>query len=112
MSESEVVLWLTGIAATIVAAFVMGIPRWINIQLDGRKVYSWMQKNTNSGERFRSTRAIASHNNMTEERVRIICSNHPKIKLSTGTKPDMWTLGDPQVKGFFDGDEEEDLKNG
>lgn len=60
----------------------------------GRKVHQWMKKNTSDkgGERYRSTRAIASGTNMTEDRIRSICSRHAKIRQSTGPKADMWGL--------------------
>ena len=53
---------------------------------DMTRVYSWLSKTTKDvdKERFRSTRAIASHNNLTEDRVRYICSLHEGIYLSTG----------------------------
>ena len=59
---------------------------------DKRLVYDWLQQNTadRGKERFRSTRAIASYNNLTQDRVRYICSIHPEIFLSTGEKDDMW----------------------
>lgn len=62
--------------------------------IHGRHVYNWLRDNTKNeeGERYRSTRAIASWNNLTEDRVRYICSLHKKIYLSTGEKEDMWSL--------------------
>lgn len=42
--------------------------------------------------KFRSTRAIASWNNLTEDRVQYICSIHKKIYLSTSEKEDLWSL--------------------
>ena len=59
-----------------------------------RRVYRWLKANTRNedGREFRSTRAIASWTNLTEERARYICSIHPKIYLSTGPKEDLWSL--------------------
>ena|SRR6266850_1889425 len=59
-----------------------------------RRVYNWlMDKTTNEeGQQYRSTRAIASWNNLTEDRVRYICSIHKKIYLSTGEREDLWSL--------------------
>lgn len=61
---------------------------------DKERIYSWLVKNTSDedGNRYRSTRAIASWNNLTEDRVRYICSIHEKVYLSTGGKEDMWSL--------------------
>jgi hypothetical protein len=57
-----------------------------------KKIEKWLGMNTEdkAGSRFRSTRAIASWNNLTEDRVRYICSHSESIFLSTGTKEDMW----------------------
>ena len=62
--------------------------------VDKRSVYNWLKNNTKNdeGKRYRSTRAIASWTNLTEDRVRYICSIHRKIYLSTGEKEDMWSL--------------------
>ena len=39
---------------------------------------------------YRSTRTIASHNNLTMDRVRFLCSHDERIHLSTGEEEDMW----------------------
>jgi len=59
-----------------------------------QRVYNWLEKNITDkdGEKFRTTRTIASYCNLTEDRVRYICSFHKKIHLSTGEKEDRWTL--------------------
>lgn len=59
-----------------------------------QRVYAWLVNNTSSedGNQYRSTRAIASWNNLTEDRVRYICSVHEKIYLSTGAQEDRWSL--------------------
>ena len=58
------------------------------------RVLAWLKKHVEDvdGKRHRSTRAIASHNNLTEDRVRFICSHHKHIYLSTGNEEDMWGL--------------------
>lgn len=63
---------------------------------DKKHVFQWLVNNTKdvSGQRYRSTRAIASWNNITEDRVRYICSIHEKIFLSTGDKEDLWGIVD------------------
>jgi hypothetical protein len=59
-----------------------------------RRIYNWLKLNTSieAGNEYRSTRAIASWNNLTEDRVRYICSIHTNIYLSTGDREDMWSL--------------------
>lgn len=61
---------------------------------DKQRVHRWLSEHTSdkAGEQFRSTRAVASWTNLTEDRVRYICSVHPAIFLSTGDKEDMWGL--------------------
>ena len=68
--------------------------------LDGKKVYKWLQENDD--HTFRSTRAIASHNNLTIDRVRYICSHHKKIYLSTGNNEDMWSIHSRRPRGSLD----------
>lgn len=62
--------------------------------LDCAKILKWLQANTKdeTGSRFRSTRAIASWTNFTQERVRFLCSLNEKIYLSTGPQEDMWGI--------------------
>ena len=66
-----------------------------------RRVIRWLRDNTadEAGNAFRSTRAIASWTNLTEERVRFICSVHEKIYLSTGDAEDMWSLYEVRARG-------------
>jgi hypothetical protein len=72
--------------------------------IHGKRVYNWLKKNTsnNAGERLRSTRAIASWNNLTEDRVRYVCSIHDNIFLSTGKKEDMWSIYDREEKSVYE----------
>jgi hypothetical protein len=69
-----------------------------------RRVYSWLLENTKDevGKEYRSTRAIASWNNLTEDRTRYICSIHKKIYLSTGAKEDMWSIYDRGEKSIYE----------
>ena len=61
---------------------------------DKQRVHKWLCDNTadETGEQFQSTRTIASWTNLTEDRVRYLCSVHPSIFLSTDYKEDLWTL--------------------
>ncbi len=61
---------------------------------DKKRILKWMKEHSGHKETkmFRSTRTIASHNNLTEDRVRYICSIHEDICLSTGENEDMWGL--------------------
>ena len=66
----------------------------IQDKLEASKIYGWLEGNTNDKrrERYRSTRAIASWNNLTLERVRYLCSHDERIYLSTGEKEDLWSI--------------------
>ena len=72
--------------------------------IEKRRVYRWLRRNTadEDGERFRSTRAIASYNNLTQDRVRYICSIHKKIHLSTGDREDLWGLYDHGERSVYE----------
>jgi hypothetical protein len=70
---------------------------------DGRRIYSWMvsEEAAAGSNQFRSTRVIASHTNLTEERVVKLCSEHAKIFLSTGSKEGMWSVSSRTSKGTY-----------
>jgi len=59
--------------------------------IDTRRVLAWM-KSESASFQYRSTRAISSFNNLTEDRARFICSRCPEIIMSRGKEEDMWTL--------------------
>lgn len=60
---------------------------------DSEAVYDWLNANTSSGTYiWRKTIAIAEGTNLTEARVRDICSTHPKIRQSLGPNKDLWGI--------------------
>ncbi|HAW53380.1 MAG TPA: hypothetical protein DCX54_13805 [Flavobacteriales bacterium] len=81
---------------------IAGITVWLvqylhgktNDFVDGKRIYKWLQKHTSDepGKQFRSTRAIASWNNITEDRAKYLCSINDKIFMSTGANEDMWGI--------------------
>lgn len=83
---------VAAISATAVT-FVAGLVRdaWLM-----NKIYLWLAANSSdnptSSGRYRSTRAIASWNNISEDRVRDLCSRSSRIHLSTGTREDRWGI--------------------
>jgi hypothetical protein len=83
-----------GAIAGLTVSLVHYIHRKAVESIHKRRVYNWLRDNTKDeeGKRYRSARAIASWNNLTEDRVRYICSTHEKIYLSTGEKEDLWSL--------------------
>lgn len=85
-----------GAAGGAVAGLVIIGIQWLATSLatrrDSNRVFKWLQENSDEKKPFRSTRAIASHNNLTEDRVRFICSHDERIKLSTGREEDLWSI--------------------
>ena len=67
--------------------------KWVE-RLHKGWVHTWLQENTSNtvGNEYRSTRTIASWNNLTEDRVRFICSVDRRIHLSTGPQEDRWSI--------------------
>lgn len=62
--------------------------------MEANRIYKWLKENTEDevGKQFRSTRAIASWTNLTEDRVRYLCSIDERIFLSTGENEDLWSI--------------------
>ena len=87
------------IAALVVLIIRQLSIKWAEFQ-DKKRIYHWLKANSKNkpGEQFRSTRTIASWNNLTENRVRYICSIHKKIYLSTGQHEDMWSIHGREAK--------------
>ncbi len=57
------------------------------------RVFKWLEENSDEKKQpFRTTRAIASYNNLTDDRVRYLCSKDDRIKRSTGDKDDLWSI--------------------
>jgi hypothetical protein len=73
-------------------------------RLHMRRIYKWLKSDASNeaGKKYRSTRAIASWNNLTEDRVRYICSIHKEIYLSTRQQEDMWSLYDHGDRSVFE----------
>lgn len=80
-----------GAVAGIVLYGVQQAHLLIRDRIDTARVLKWMKSVADSYP-YRSTRAIASFNNLTEDRTRYICSRCPEIIMSRGEKADMWTI--------------------
>jgi hypothetical protein len=96
---------LAGVACTVISALVIYFfSSYVRDYIDSKKIYYWLIDNSDqaSGNTFRSTREIASHCNLTEDRVHILCSKHKKIFLSTGKNEGSWSIHARKPKGFFD----------
>ena len=92
---------ISGIIVGASGGAVAGLLLWIVGRLneyelqwrDGRRIYQWLDKVTRpeGSLAWRSTRAISSYNNVTEDRARFICSHHKRINLSSGEK-ELWAI--------------------
>ena len=93
-----------GAIAGLTVSLVGCLRSWGSQKIHQRRVYVWLLKRTSNepGKQYRSTRAIASWNNLTEDRVRYICSVHKKIYLSTGPKEDLWSLYDRGDRSVYE----------
>ena len=99
MEESKIISGVIigafgGTTAGIAVYFTKLIHEKIVFCVEAKRIYKWLGSNTTTelGKEFRSTRAIASWNNVTEDRARFVCSNYEKIYLSTGQREDMWGI--------------------
>jgi len=83
-----------GAIAGLMVWLVQYLHEKVTRKSEGKRVYNWLKENTinEPGKQFRSTRTIASWNNLTEERVRYVCSADKRIFLSTGEREDMWGI--------------------
>jgi hypothetical protein len=92
ISEGIIIGAVGGTAVGMAVSFTRYAHQKIVERIEMRRVHSWLRRNTKDKdqERYRSTRTIASWNNLTEDRVRYICSLHREIYLSTGKAEDMW----------------------
>ena len=62
---------------------------------DKKKVYNWLSANVGTGQQdqlWRKTRTIASHTNLTHDRIEYICSIHPDIVESVERNEGLWSI--------------------
>ena len=91
---------------------IAGITVWIvqyvhdkfTQKIESNRIFNWLKENTSNepGSQFRSSRAIASWNNLSQERVRQICSVDTRIFLSTGQKEDMWGIYEHVPRSIYE----------
>jgi hypothetical protein len=86
-------VWITQIAR-------MKTSEW----LDKRRVHKWLSQNTEDtgGKQTATTRDIASWTNLTEDRVRFICSYHNKIFLITSVDSEAWSIYSRLPKSVYE----------
>lgn len=74
-------------------AFIPQIIKYIRTLFQNRKVFNWLEQNSENidGKRFRSTNAIANGINLTPDRVQYLCFSHKKIRRNKGER-ETWTI--------------------
>lgn len=82
-----------GASAGIILAILKGCHEAIQKKMRTRRITRWLEKvsEPEGAESWRSTHAIASYTNMTEDTVRYICSESDQIVRSSGEK-ETWGL--------------------
>jgi len=93
-----------GAIAGIAVSLIKSVSSLVSEVRHKRRILRWIKHNTSDedGKRYRSTRAIASWNNLTEDRVRYICSIHEGIYLSAGKEEDRWSLYERRSKSIYE----------
>lgn len=95
-----------GAIAGITVWLVQFVHDKVTQHIDSNNIYKWLKDHTtpepDEGDQFKSTRTIASWNNLTEDRVRYICSLDKRIFLSTGKNEDMWGIYDRVQPSVYD----------
>jgi len=85
---------IIGIVSGIAVLIIIGIIKMIKDKSDTNKIISCLQNSLKTTDHtFRSNHAIASDTNLSEERVRKICSKAKEIKRNTNEK-ESWQLLD------------------
>ncbi|MFA6104120.1 MAG: hypothetical protein WC721_18160 [Victivallaceae bacterium] len=95
-----------GAIAGITVWFVQFAHDKVTQKIEGNRIYNWLKANTTSelgkGDQFKSTRDIASWNNLTEDRVRCICSIDKRIFLCTEKGDDMWGIYERETHSTYE----------
>ena len=83
---------LIGIISGIAVIIIIGIVKMIKDKSDTNKIISYLQASLKTSDyKLRSNHAIASETNLSEERVRNLCSKSTAIKRNTNEK-ESWQL--------------------
>lgn len=82
----------SGLATFVVIAFITWLWNKYRNWSDSKKIYAFLlTSKTETDYIFRSTEAISSHTQITENRVAELCSKHEKIKRNEEAKQS-WQL--------------------
>ena len=89
-----------GASAGIILALLKALHDGYLKRRDTKRVIGWLEKVSDPAQAapWRSTHAIASYTNLTEDRVRYICSESEKIVRSSGERETWGLLGKARDK--------------
>ena len=106
LQEGIIIGGAGGAIAGITILLIQWIREIVSIRSNKRKIYKWLKERSikEPEKKFRKTRTIASWTNLTEDRVRYICSIHKKIYLSVGKNEDLWSVFDRKQTSIFEKD--------
>jgi len=83
---------ILGIASGLGVAILLGTWKFINDKRDTNRIIDFLKNSEAATEqRFKSSHAISSDTNLSEERVRKLCSKTGRIKRNTREK-ESWRL--------------------
>ena len=83
---------IVGLISGLVIAIFLGVWKIIHDMIDTNEIIKFLKKSAATTEdTFRSNHAISSEINLSEERVRKLCSNSKKIKRNIKEK-ESWRL--------------------
>jgi len=84
-----------GASAGIIIMGLQGIKEYYLRNRDTNRILDWLREaaKDSDAKKWRTTHAIASYTNLTEDRVRFLCSTCNKIARSTKEK-EVWALWD------------------
>jgi hypothetical protein len=81
-----------GVLATLIAVVILGIFGWLKFRRDEKLVAEFLKKSgIETGDTFTSTHAISSATNLSEDRIRKICSKSTRINRDHKEK-ESWKL--------------------
>jgi len=76
--NSEIVQW---VLATLIGMLILGILGWLQFKRDEKIVAEFLKRSgIETSRSSRTTRAISSATNLSQKRLRKICSKSPRIK--------------------------------
>lgn len=83
-----------GVLATIIGVLILGLFGWIKFKRDEKIVTDFLKKSgVETNHTFRSTHAISSATNLSEERIRKVCSKCSRIRKNQKEK-ESWKLSE------------------